>query len=104
MLAIKGNQGRSHLALAMERPEDIEELQTDELRTQLHAMTKLIRKADDRVDEHQDALDDVRPHFRHRSAVKELPALAVLGADETRDHPRTTTPDCQIRVVRIWKA
>ena len=88
----------------MERPEDIEELQTDELRTQLHAVTQLIRKADERVDEHQDALDDVRPHFRHRSAVKELPALANLGADETRGHPRTTTPDFQIRVVRIWKA
>ena len=62
--AIKHNQGRSHLPLAMERPEDVEELHTDELRTQLHAMTQLIRKANDRVDEHQDALDHVRPYFR----------------------------------------
>ena len=61
---IKHNQGRSHLPLAMERPEDVEELHTDELRTQLHAMTQLIRKANDRVDEHQDALDHVRPYFR----------------------------------------
>ena len=57
---ISGNQ----LPHAMERPEDVEELHTDELRTQLHAMTQLIRKANDRVDEHQDALDHVRPYFR----------------------------------------
>ena len=99
--AIKHNQGRSHLPLAMERPEDVEELHTDELRTQLHAMTQLIRKANDRVDEHQDALDHVRPYFRPRSALKELPALAVLGADETRGHPRMSAPACQIRVVRL---